>query len=41
MFTNPQAQTQSQQADEKNPNSIRKVRRNMSNDVYNQSSGCF
>ena len=25
----------------KNPNSIRKVRRNMSNDVYNQSSGCF
>ena len=25
----------------KNPNSIHKVRRNMSNNVYNHSSGCF
>ena len=25
----------------KNPYSIRKVRRNISNDLYNQSSGCF
>ena len=40
MFRNPQARAVTTWHT-KITNSIRKVRRNMSNDFYNQSSGCF
>ena len=40
MFRNPQAQAVTT-GQKKIPNSIREVRRNMSNVFYNQSSGCF
>ena len=40
MFRNPQARAGTT-GQTKIPNSIHKVRRNMSNGFYNQSSGCF